>query len=629
MKKMMSVLLCALLMIGMMIPASAEAIAYQAGVYTAEGQGHNGMVKVEVTFSENAIESIKVLDHNETPGVSDVPLERIPAEIVQYQSLAIDTIASATYTSNAVLEAVALCAEQAGASAEALRNVKVEKAVSTEVVEMTTDVVVVGGGGAGVAAGAAAAEQGASVILVEKMAALGGNTILSGYAMNAVIPEMAAKTDARAGQKETLEEALAYDPADFGEFADTLVTLQAQIREWLAGDTTKMFDSVEWHMIQTYVGGKRTGLDGEVVEPKLDLIRVFTEGAGETVRWLESLGVVFDNENLTTPPGSMWLRGHAPLDNAQEIGAPADYIRANGGQILFETTAYEIIMEEGRAAGIKARQADGTELIIRANKGVVLASGGYGENPAMAVEYNNYWPDLPIDIPSDNAKGITGDGIVMGKAVGANLVGMGYIQLVPKQIMRLQAENYIFVNAEGRRYVNEYSERDELCAATLENPGAYSIFDSVSATITNDNMSMETIDNLVKTGQIYRADTIEELAAQIGMDPVVLKEEVDKYNGFIDAGADTEFGKKQLGVKIAEAPFYACGLIMKIHHTMGGLEINTEAEVIDVNGNVIPNLYAAGEVTGGIHAGNRLGGNALTDAFTFGRIAGRNAAENE
>ena len=166
-----------------------------------------------------------------------------------------------------------------------------------------------------------------------------------------------------------------------------------------------------------------------------------------------------------------------------------------------------------------------------------------------------------------------------------------------------------------------------MCAATLANLDAFSIFDSVSATLTNDNMSMETIDNLVKTVQIYRADTIEELAEMIHVDPAALKEEVDKYNGFIDVGLDTEFGKKQLGVKIAEAPFYACQLVMKIHHTMGGLKINPEAEVIDVNGNVIPGLYAAGEVTGGIHAGNRLGGNALADAFTFGRIAGVNAAE--
>lgn len=626
MKKLVSLLLSLLLLAGAACPALAE-MTYTPGTYTGEGQGHNGMVSVEVVFSEHAIESITVTGHNETAGVSDAPLTRIPQEIVAYQSLAVDAVAGATYSSNAVLEAVESCVAQAGGDVDALKAVAIEKTVSTETVEMNADVVVVGGGGAGLAAGAAAAEKGASVILLEKMAQLGGNTILSGYAMNAVMPEITAKNASRAGQAETLAAALEYDPADFGEFAETLTTLQNQIREYLAGDTSVLFDSVEWHMIQTYVGGKRTDLDGNVVEPKLDLIRVFCEGAGDTVKWLESIGVEFDNDNLTTPPGSMWLRGHAPLDNAQEIAAPAAYIENHGGQILYETRAYEIMMEDGRAVGIKAEQADGTQLIVTANKGVVMACGGYGENPEMAVEYNNYWPELPSDIPSDNAKGITGDGIVMGKAIGANLVGMEFIQLVPKQIMRLQAENYIFVNSEGRRYVNEYSERDELCAATLASLDAFSIFDSVSATLTNDNMSMETIDNLVKTGQIYRADTIEELAEMIHVDPATLQAEVDKYNGFIDAGLDTDFGKKQLGVKIAEAPFYACQLIMKIHHTMGGLEINPETEVIDVNGSVIPGLYAAGEVTGGIHAGNRLGGNALADAFTFGRIAGTNAAE--
>ena len=598
---------------------------YAAGTYTAQGQGNNGPVTVEVTFSASAVTSVRVTDHIETNGISDVALSRIPEEIVAYQSLAVDTVAGATNSSRGVLEAVADCVRQAGGNVAALKAKTVDKAVSDQVVEMTADVIVVGGGGAGVSAGAAAVQEGASVILIEKMPALGGNTILSGYAMNAVMPEITAKQQSRKGQKETLEEALAYDPADFGEFADTLTTLQGQIREYLAGDTSVLFDSVEWHMIQTYVGGKRTGLDGDVVVPKLELIRIFCEGAGDTVKWLESIGVEFDNDNLTTPPGSMWLRGHAPLDNAREVGAPADYIRGHGGQILFETRATEILMDGGRAVGVKAVQSDGTQVVLHANKGVVMACGGYGENPKLAVEYNNYWPDLPEDIPSDNAKGITGDGILMGREIGANLVGMGYIQLVPKQIMRLQAENYIFVNSEGRRYVNEYSERDELCAATLSNPGAYSVFDQVSAGITNDHMSQEVIDNLVTTGQIFRADTIEGLAEQIGMDPAVLADEVAKYNGFIDSGVDTDFGKKQLGVKIEQAPFYACALIMKIHHTMGGLEINTNAQVIDVNGSVIPNLYAAGEVTGGIHAGNRLGGNALADAFTFGRIAGKNA----
>ncbi len=626
MKKWFAALLSLVMLACMACPVMAD-MAYTAGTYTADGQGHNGMITVEVTFTDSTIESVAVKAHDETPGVSDVPVERIPQEIVQYQSLAVDVVASATYTSNGIIDAVANCVAQAGGDVEALKAVVIEKAVSTEVVEMTADVIVVGGGGAGVAAGAAAAQNGASVILVEKMAALGGNTILSGYAMNAVMPEIAAKTPARAGQAETLAAALEYDPADFGEFAETLVTLQGQIKEYLAGDTSKLFDSVEWHMIQTYVGGKRQDLDGNWVEPKLDLMRVYCEGAGETVTWLESLGVQFDNDNLTTPPGSMWLRGHAPLDNAQEIGAPAAFMEQNGGKILYETRAVEIIMEDGRAVGIRAEQPDGTQVVLHANKGVVLACGGYGENPAMAVEYNNYWPELPADIPSDNAKGITGDGIVMGKAIGANLVGMEFIQLVPKQDMRLQAENYIYVNSEGRRYVNEYSERDELCAATLANLDAFSIFDSASARITNDNISQEKIDNMVKTGQIYRADTIEELATLIGVDPAALSDEVAKYNGFIDAGVDTDFGKLQLGVKIAEAPFYADQLIMKIHHTMGGLEINTKAEVIDVNGNVIEGLYAAGEVTGGIHAGNRLGGNALADCFTFGRIAGTNAAK--
>lgn len=201
-------------------PALAQA-AYTAGTYTAQGQGHNGMVEVEVVFSDSAIESIRIVNHNETPGVSDVALERVPEEIVAYQSLAVDTVAGATYSSQAVLDAVAACVEQAGGDVEALKAVAIEKSVSTETVAMEADVVVVGGGGAGLAAGAARQAK-RQRDPGGKMAQLGGNTILSGYAMNAVMPEITAKNASRTGQVETLQEVLEYNPEDFGEFAETL-----------------------------------------------------------------------------------------------------------------------------------------------------------------------------------------------------------------------------------------------------------------------------------------------------------------------------------------------------------------------------------------------------------------------
>jgi succinate dehydrogenase/fumarate reductase flavoprotein subunit len=190
-------------------------------------------------------------------------------------------------------------------------------------------------------------------------------------------------------------------------------------------------------------------------------------------------------------------------------------------------------------------------------------------------------------------------------------------------------ENRIFVNKDGKRFVDEGARRDVMTKALFEQEDAFLwiILDSHNyPTGDTKNNFNETIDELVAAGRAYKADTLEDLAAQIGVNADNLVAAVEDFNKHVESGEPDEFGRTLYQWKMDTPPYYAGARKPTVHHTMGGIEINTEAQVVDTSGNVIPGLYAAGEVTGGIHGTNRLGGNALADINTFGRIAGRNAA---
>ena len=193
--------------------------------------------------------------------------------------------------------------------------------------------------------------------------------------------------------------------------------------------------------------------------------------------------------------------------------------------------------------------------------------------------------------------------------------------------LQVPPANFVMVTQAGKRFVNEYESRDKLTQAAIDNGGLFYLIADDEIKKTAMNTSQAKIDKEVAAGILYRADTLEELAEQLGMDPAVLVDTVAKYNNYVSAGKDPEFGKNVFDLKVAVAPFYATPRKPAVHHTMGGLRIDTEAHVLDKAGAIIPGLYAAGEVAGGIHAGNRLGGNALADIFTYGRIAGKNAAD--
>ena len=610
--------------------ASAAAAAYTAGTYAVTVPGHNGPMEVSVTVSDSEITAVEVISHMETPGISDRPLTDIPAAIVAHQSLAIDSISGATVSSMAILAAAEEAIRQAGGDVDALKAVEVAKTPVADV-EATYDVVILGGGGAGLSAALSAKEAGASVVIVEKAGALGGNSLLAGGAFNACDPERQATVEMSESLMAELKKYLDLKEEDFGDFAGVLKTVKEQINTYLAGDTSKLFDSPELHMLHIYMGGKRTGLDGTVIEPNLALADVFAHNALDALNWASSYGVTW-RDSISTVLGAMWPRTHGV--SGEKITITLEKAaREAGVEIMIDTRANELIMVDGKVVGVKALTTAGGNVTLYANKGVVLATGGFADNAPMVVKYNNYWEGLSDKMPSTNAPTITGDGIVMAEAAGAGLTGMGYAQLMPSSHpvdgslfsgIWGSAETQVFVNKEGKRYVNEYSERDVLSKAALAQTDKL-FFIICDKKIVGDR----DISAMVAAGNVVSADTLSELAEKLGIPADAFVAEIERYNSFVENQKDEDFGKPFFGEKIDEAPFVATPRSPSLHHTMGGVMVDQDTRVLNADGNVIPGLYAAGEVIGGLHAGNRLGGNAMTEFLVFGRIAGANAAEGK
>ena len=622
-RKIISVLLCAMLALCGLTAAAEGA----SGAYTAEAQGNNGPVAVSVTFEDGAISAVEVTAHQETPGLCERPIAEIPEAIVKNQSLAVDTVSGATNTSKAILTAVEDCVKQAGGDVEAFKAAAVE-AAPVEDFEGTYDVVVVGGGGAGLAAALAAREAGASVMLVEKAGSLGGNSVLAGGAFNACDPARQANVEMSEALLAELKGYLDLTAEDVGSFAGVLETVQSQINEYLAGDTSKLFDSPELHMLHIYLGGTRTGLDGEKIEPDLALADTFAHNANDALNWISGYGVEW-SDNISTVLGAMWPRTHGVANEKITI-TMEKAAREAGVEIMTDTRATQFIVEDGKVTGVNCETTAGAKAVLHAGSGVVLATGGFAANAPMVVQYNNYWPGLSDTMPSTNAPTITGDGIVMADKIGAALTGMGYAQLMPSSHpvdgslfsgIWGSAETQVFVNKEGKRYVNEYAERDVLSKAALEQTdGIFYIICDNKIAGNADVAGMEA------KGNVVSADTLAELAEKLGIPADTFVAEIERYNSFVDAQKDDDFGKPLFGEKIDEAPFVATPRSPSLHHTMGGVKINTDAQVLTETGEAIPGLYAAGEVVGGLHAGNRLGGNAMTEFLVYGRIAGTNAA---
>ncbi len=630
-----------LLISGCVSDENGSTAQFTPGTYSAAAPGNYGDVPVEVSFSKTKIKKITVGSNSETPGIGGVAMEKLTEEIIDGQTLAVDAITGATNSSRAFLTAVEDCVAQAGGDILMLKNKKIA-VVAGEEIKKTADVIIIGGGGAGLAAAVSASGNGSSVILIEKAAALGGNTIRSGGGYNSYDPQRQKAIKMTKPLMEDLESFLSMTPAEAGDFAPTLAVLKDQIREYKKSNDGTLFDSPELHMMQTYIGGKRTSLDGKEITGNVDLVKTFTSNTLPTLHWLESIGLEF-SEEVATILGALWPRSHTTVEHvgAGFINTLSRVAAENGVDIMLETKASEIVKDEnGRVVGVIAKMTDGTPVTLTAEKGVIMTTGGYGANPEMIAKYNTYWPDIPKTMKTTNTADAMGDGIVMGTDAGADLVGMGFVQLMPSSDPENgalsgglwgSAETQVFVNKSGKRFVNEYAERDVLASGALSQQDAlfYIICDQVTAGNPQPggkNFWGDDIDTLIATQKVYKADTLAGLEEQLGMPAGALETEIAKYNSFIEQGSDPDFGKRNFGPKLVNGPFYATPRSPSVHHTMGGLRIDTSARVLDADGTPIPGFYAAGEVTGGIHAGNRLGGNAISDIMTFGRIAGNSAS---
>lgn len=619
-----------------------EEISFEPGDYQVTAVGHNGDLPMTVSLSADRIEKIDIDTQGESEGIADVAFSRIPQAIIEGQTLNVDVVSGATVTSQGVVDGVAKAIELAGADPEIMR--KRPKSYTKTVrstLERQTDVIVVGGGGAGLSAAASVLQAGKKVIILEKFPAVGGNTIRTGGPMNAADPEWQKNFADLPGEAHRLAEILEMDPSEIDtEYQDDFEALKEQIQSYLQDKKAGkdyLFDSALWHRIQTYLGGKRQDLQGNRIYGNYELVKVLTDHALESVNWLTEIGVEFDTEHVEMPVGALWRRGHKPIKNQGYafVAALKDFVDRHGGEIITDTPVKELIQEEGQIVGVKAIGPGESQIVVRA-KAVILASGGFGANTKMLKEYNTYWPEIEDDIKTSNSPAITGDGILLGQSVGADLVGMGFSQMMPVSDpkdgglfsgLQVPPANFLMVNQSGRRFVNEYAGRDTLTLAAMENGGLFYLIGDQEIAKTAYNTSQEKIDRQVEEGSLFRADTLEALAEQINMDPQVLRQTVETYNSYVDAGSDPDFGKDVFDLKVEHAPFYATPRKPAVHHTMGGLRIDPKTHVLTPEGTTIPGLYAAGEVAGGIHAGNRLGGNSLTDIFTFGRIAGQTAVE--
>ena len=602
--------------------------SYTPGTYTASAQGNNGPVELSVTFSEEAITEITIGKHGETTGISDGAFEKIPAAIVQYQSLGVDTISGATYTSQAILDAVADCVTQAGGDAEALRAVAVEgeaEAGSAVLADSEVDVLVIGGGGAGLSAALSASQNGASVILVEKLSALGGNTFRCGGAFNTSDPERQKDIPMTESLDSAVEKVLAHEDVS-EDHAKLKAEVQKQWDEYKASGNKMLFDTPEWHALQS--------IDAGDYEGNVELVRTLTTNTLDTLNWLSDNGVEWTDQ-VSTVVGALWNRSHQTPNNsgADIIAALEQNATANGVNIYLDSKAEELIVEDGRVAGAVVTNSAGDKVTVKAKKGVIMATGGFSANVEMRVKYNKQWEDIGESLQTNNSPGATGDGITMGEAVGANLVGMGWIQLMPlNSVSGGGISGYVnsslYCNKEGKRFVAEDQRRDVLAAAVLAQTDKlfYIVCDQKEAELRG--MTPDVLGYMVDNGLVYSGDTIAELAENMEVPAEALEQTVKEFNEAVKAKKPDEFGRTTWENTIETGPFYAPSFSPAVHHTMGGLEINGNAEVLDADGKVIPGFYAAGEVTGGIHGTNRVGGNAVPDALCFGKIAGANAAKN-
>ena len=569
-----------------LIGASFAAASFAAPVVEeGEGAGRDGAVKVAVTFDGGKITDIKVLEQNENPLLGQKVFTTLKDNIVATNSVDIDVISGATVSSRGLLGAVADAAKKAGVTLSKADKKLIKKVEKNIPSESKYDVVVIGAGGAGFAAAIEAKRAGASVVMLEKMPQVGGNSLISGAEMNV--------------------------PCNW-------------VQEKLG-----IKDSIELYEKDTYLGGDKKG------DPAV--IKVLAENALDAAKWgRDYLGVQFEPDNLFFFGGMSVKRALIPQGQtgyewiskmqkkAEELGIP----------IITDMKAEELIMKDGRVVGVKATM-DGKNYDFYGKGGVVLATGGFGANAKMVAKYN---PKIDERFKSTDAPGATGEALYMAEKVGAELVNMSYIQTYPicdpisgaiELIADSRFDGAIMLNQEGKRFVEELDRRDVLSEAILNQTGGYCWVlwnDKIGAVSNTVKAHPDEYAGFTKSGIMATCDDLKCIADFTKIPYDSLKATVDRVSSMAGPGNDKDFHHRGGLMDMSQGKYYVIKAVPSVHHTMGGVRINPKGEVLTKEGKVIPGLWAAGEVTGVTHGTNRIGGNAYTDIMVFGRLTGQEAA---
>ena len=573
-----------------MVFAVGFAAASMAAPVTAEGTGvgKHGDITVAVTFDAGKIQDIKIVKNAENPILAKKVFTDLKDQVVALSSTDVDLISGATFSAKGFIDAVNDAAKKAGVTLAKADKKALKKAARELPKTSNYDVVVIGAGGAGFSAAITARNAGANVVLLEKMPAVGGNSLISGAEMNVA-------------------------------------------KNWVQPKLGINDDSPELHAQDTFKGGDGKG--------DMKVINVMTHEALDAAKWCRDyLGVRFEDDNLFFIGGHSRKRalipvGHTGTEFIAKFQAKADEL---GIPVITNMKAEELIKnKDGRVVGVKATM-DGSEYTFNAKGGVVLATGGFGANPEMVKKYN---PKIDERFKTTDAPGSTGEALYMAERAGAELVNMGYIQTYPicdpisgaiELIADARFDGAIMLNQEGKRFVEELQRRDVLSEAILNQTGRYCwvLWNDKIGSISNTvKAHANEYEAFTKQGIMTTCDDLKCIADFTKIPFDQLRKTVKRVSDMAGKGNDKDFNHRSGLVDMQQGKYYVIKAVPSTHHTMGGVRINEKAEALTAEGKVIPGLWAAGEVTGVTHGTNRLGSNAYTDIIVFGRIAGEAAAK--
>ncbi|WP_338501330.1 flavocytochrome c [Erwinia aphidicola] len=542
---------------------------YKAGVYQEKVEAEALKLRINVVLDTDRITDITLVPDDTLDVDFTTTFESLRTRMLVANSPHVDAITGATTQSEALKKAVSR------ALTTSSKEHVIEEGGNPQAPQ-NYDVVVVGSGGAGLAAAIQASEAGAHVVIIEKMPTIGGNTIKASVGMNAA--------ETRFQKLKGIE------------------------------------DSKELFYEETLKGGK--------FKNNPALLREFVDLAPEAIDWLAGHGIELNDITIT---GGMSIdRTHRPADRSAVGGFLISGLVKNVNQreieVLLETSVAEILVENGAVSGVKVVDEYNDSRILNA-KSVIVATGGFSANREMVVKYR---PELDGFVTT-NHKGATGSGIALLQQIGADTVDMGEIQIHPTVEQTtsylvseaIRGGGAILVSQAGQRFYNEMETRDKVSAEIIALPekSAWIIFDD------QVRAANKAADEYIAKGFVISAPTPHELAVKLNMDQEALQTTLGRYNEFVAQQKDEDFGRTTaLRHPLNKGPYYAIRIAPGVHHTMGGVTINTDTAVLDAQKQVIHGAWAAGEVVGGIHGANRIGGNAVADIIIFGILAGRNAA---